>query len=272
MSVANAEWQQEYAMNHDDVIRCWDENADTWAEHVRAGYDTCRLVYNNPALFGFAGDLSGLQVLDAGCGEGFNTRLLAQTGAKMTGIDLSEKMIELARAEEHREPRGICYEVASMTDMSIFADDSFEAIISTMAIMDCADYCGSIREFRRVLKPNGLLAFNIIHPCFQNAVVGWEMDARGKVTAIRIGDYFDASPVIEQWKFHAAPDFEKNQPFTVPYFRRTMTEYINTLCDNGFRIAGILEPRPSDEACKVNSGLKKHQMIPQSLCIKARKE
>ena len=50
-------------------------------------------------------------VLDAGCGEGYNTRILARGGARMTGVDLSERMIELAQAEERRAPLGIRYVV-----------------------------------------------------------------------------------------------------------------------------------------------------------------
>lgn len=258
--------------DHDEVKRLWNENAVIWAEHVRAGYDTCRLAYNNPALFELMGDLSGLKVLDAGCGEGFNTRVLAETGAKMTGADISSKMIELAREMEQQKPLGIQYEVASMTDMPVFSDKSFDAVISTMAIMDCADYDGSVREIHRVLKPGGKFGFNIVHPCFQNAILGWETDIGGEVTAARIGNYFDTSTYIEKWKFLSNPNHQETEPFTVIYFRRTLSEYINTLCDNGFRVEAILEPKATDEACVVSPRMKKHQLIPQSMCIKARKE
>jgi hypothetical protein len=50
-------------MNDDDVARCWDANAPTWARHVRKGYDTYRDLYNNPAFFAFCGDLKGRDVL-----------------------------------------------------------------------------------------------------------------------------------------------------------------------------------------------------------------
>ena len=73
----------------DEVRQCWDTNAEVWARHVRAGYDTFRELYNNPTFFDFVGDLSGQSVLDAGCGEGFNTRLPAPRGARMAGVDIS---------------------------------------------------------------------------------------------------------------------------------------------------------------------------------------
>ena len=112
-------------MNHSqipeqEVAQYWDENAKVWADHVRKGWDAYREHFNNPAFFEFIGDLSGKTVLDVGCGEGYNTRLLARSGARMTGVDISQRMIELARQEEQREPLGIRYEVASFSDLGIF--------------------------------------------------------------------------------------------------------------------------------------------------------
>jgi hypothetical protein len=84
----------------EDVARYWDGNAEAWAEQVRRGADVAREWLNNPAFLEFIGDLRGRRVLDAGCGEGYNTRILARRGARMTDVDLSERMIAPARAEE----------------------------------------------------------------------------------------------------------------------------------------------------------------------------
>jgi 2-polyprenyl-3-methyl-5-hydroxy-6-metoxy-1,4-benzoquinol methylase len=76
----------------DDVARYWNSNADAWAEQVRRGADVAREWLNNPAFLELVGDVPGRRVLDAGCGEGYNTRILARRGARMTGVDLSERM------------------------------------------------------------------------------------------------------------------------------------------------------------------------------------
>ena len=99
----------------EDVARYWDENAAGWAEQVRRGADVAREWLNNPAFLAFVGDLRGKRVLDAGCGEGYNTRILARRGTRMTGVDISERMITLARDEERREPVGIDFTRASYT-------------------------------------------------------------------------------------------------------------------------------------------------------------
>jgi len=189
-----------------DVAHWWDRNAEVWARHVRAGYDVYRNLYNNPAFFDFVGEISGKTVLDAGCGEGYNTRLLARQGARMTGVDLSEKMIAFARSEEERNPLGIRYEVASMSDLSVFPDESIDAVVSTMALMDCAGYEEAISEFWRVLRSDGLLAFNICHPCFTYSIRDWDYAESGEVRGVRLGcGYFEETVETERWWFGAAP-------------------------------------------------------------------
>ena len=70
-------------------------------------------------LMQLVGDLAGKAVVDVACGEGFYARILRQRGAaKVTGLDLSPKMIELARNSEAREPLGIEYIVGDGREMN----------------------------------------------------------------------------------------------------------------------------------------------------------
>jgi 2-polyprenyl-3-methyl-5-hydroxy-6-metoxy-1,4-benzoquinol methylase len=59
------------------------------------------------------GDVSGLTVLDAGCGEGYLSRLLAQCGAQATAIDIAPKLVEIARAKDPDD--AITYAVADLS-------------------------------------------------------------------------------------------------------------------------------------------------------------
>ncbi|MBI3923679.1 MAG: class I SAM-dependent methyltransferase, partial [Armatimonadetes bacterium] len=186
-------------------------------------------------------------------------------------VDLSAKMIELARAEEEREPLGIRYEVASMSDLSVFAGATFDAVVSTMALMDCADYAGSIKEFWRVLRPGGLLAFSFCHPCFTYSIRNWDYNEDGEAVGVRLGDYFAENIDEQRWKFGAAMDVEEVEPFTVLYFNRTLSNFINPLCDSGFHLEALHEPRPTEEACRIRPRLRQHRLIPQTLCVKAHK-
>src|SRR2546425_13367795 len=53
-----------------------------------------------PRMLEVLGDVSGLTVLDAGCGEGYVARILSQQGAKVTAIDIADRLVE--RSEERR--------------------------------------------------------------------------------------------------------------------------------------------------------------------------
>jgi SAM-dependent methyltransferase len=240
----------EQEFSDEDVARYWDGNADLWADEVRKGRDIARERLNNPAFLAFIGDLRGKQVLDAGCGEGYNTRLLARLGASMTGVDVSERMIALATAEEVREPLGIRYSRASYADLSTFADASFDAVVSFMAFMDGPRFDLAMREAFRVLHSGGMLAFSITHPCFITKGSRWIRNEEGVKVNWVVGDYFDAAGWVEGWRFtDALPETPK---FVVPRFDRTLSEYVNTVIGAGFELRGIGEPRPSEEYCQAH--------------------
>src|SRR5215831_789894 len=122
-------------MNHEEVGRLWNANAQAWTTLARAGYDVYRDHLNTPAFFAMLPDVAGLSGLDIGCGEGHNTRLLAGRGARVTGVDIAEEFIAHARQAEAAEPLGIDYRVASAVDLP-FADACFDFATGFMSFMD----------------------------------------------------------------------------------------------------------------------------------------
>jgi SAM-dependent methyltransferase len=225
-----------------DVANKWDANAAKWADDVRAGQDRFRDLFTFPRFLEFLPDLRGSNVVDLGCGEGLNTRRFAHVGMRMTGVDISAQMIDLARREEAREPLGIRYEVESSAELKSFADNSFDAAVSTMALMDTPDLPEVIRATFRIIRPGGGFYFSVMHPCFATRGSDWAMDALGTVTGRLVRNYWDEEPYIEEWGFN--PD---TPPFSIRYFPYRLEEYINGLCDAGFRIERIHEPRPTAE-------------------------
>jgi len=77
----------------------WDRVADNWRIQVGDDGDGNRILNSDPVLWKFADDVSGLTVLDAGCGTGYLSKKLWDHGARVTGIDFSERMIAIARAQ-----------------------------------------------------------------------------------------------------------------------------------------------------------------------------
>ena len=93
-------------------------NYDPIAEqYARAKQQPWRAYIEAFTLMRLIGDPTGKRVIDIACGDGFYTRMIRQRGAaNVTGVDLSEKMIGLARASEAQQQLGIDYIVGDGRD------------------------------------------------------------------------------------------------------------------------------------------------------------
>src|SRR5437773_11907330 len=83
----------------DELLEFWNRVADDWQIQIGAAGDSNRVLNSDPVLWAFAGDVGGIKVLDAGCGAGYLSRQLSDRGAVVSGIDISERLIELASAQ-----------------------------------------------------------------------------------------------------------------------------------------------------------------------------
>ena len=234
---------------HLEVAERWNQNADQWTADVRNGYDVYRDLFTFPAFLEFLPDIAGLDVIDFGCGEGTNTRHFAKMGAKITGIDISADMIAHAQQAEISDPIGVTYQVASYSSETGLPGGSFDAVISTMALIDGPDFQGAMNEAYRLLRPGGFVAFSVLHPCFITPGLHWQKDEHGQTTGLCVARYFDRSTFTEIWKFGNRPADENVVPFAVPRFPRTIGDYVNAVASAGFRVARIEEPQPTEAAC-----------------------
>lgn len=113
-------------------------------------------------LLHLAGDARGLQVIDLACGDGHYARELASAGARVTGVDASAGMIELAREAESASPLGIEYRVGDVRDL---ADENQYDLAIASWLFNYARNKGELSAMAvavaRALKPGGrLVALN----------------------------------------------------------------------------------------------------------------
>jgi len=260
-------------MDHREVGRYWDENADAWTRLARAGYDVYRDYVNTPAFFGMLPDVSGLHGLDIGCGEGHNTRLLARRGARVTAIDISGKFIAYAREAEAREPLGIGYRVASAVELP-FGNATFDFAVAFMSVMDIPETDRALAEALRVLTPGGFFQFSITHPCSDTPHRRTVRDETGTTYAIEVGRYFEQTTGrVDEWLFGAAPEEAKRglRPFRVPRFHHTLSGWLNAIIDSGFVLERVEEPFASDEAVRQCPDVQDTQVMAYFLHIRCRR-
>ena len=176
---------------------------DTIAEdYRRAKQQPWRTYIESFTLMNIIGDLREKSVIDLACGEGFYTRILRQAGAaKVVGIDLSEGMIELARAEETRYPLGVTYQVQDGRTLEL--GQEFDLVVAAYLFnyaKDRSELDAMCRGIARVLKPGGRLVTVNSNPSANFA----ELPSFRKYGfETRIGDKLaEGSPII--WTFHLA--------------------------------------------------------------------
>src|SRR5450631_2172704 len=121
----------------------------------------------------------GRRVLDLGCGAGQLAHYLAATGAaEVLGVDVSERMLALARAEWAHP--NVSYQRAAIEAVA-FPAARFELVVSSLAFHYVDDYAGLVNRIAGWLVPGGVLVFSTEHPIFTARLPGegWVLDAQG---------------------------------------------------------------------------------------------
>ena len=106
----------------------------------------------------FAGVKAGDRVLDVGCGTGVITAALAERGCTVAGLDASEPYLEGARRD--RSHPNIVYELGDARRMP-YADASFDACVSALAIDVIPEVDQVVREMQRVTRGGGTVASSV---------------------------------------------------------------------------------------------------------------
>jgi ubiquinone/menaquinone biosynthesis C-methylase UbiE len=169
------------------------------------------------------GEVSGLKVLDAGCGEGYLSRILARQGARVTGIDIAARAVEIARTKELAEQ--ITYLVADLSQPQPTYQDSFDLIASYFVLNDVYDYRGFLMALGSVLKRTGRLVLLMNNPY-------------GLVVKNYATDYFASGQAFTSRGMAAAG-------VKVHFYHRTMEEYLDACFAAGLQLERLVDvPAP----------------------------
>ena len=132
---------------------------------VQGPYRTLHQI--NPARLQFVERfvvLSGLRVLDVGCGGGILSEALAERGASVLGIDLAESALQAAEA--HRAGQAVEYRLESSRDAAA-RGEVFDVVTCMEMLEHVADPAAVLRDIHALLKPGGWAFFSTINRTFK---------------------------------------------------------------------------------------------------------
>jgi ubiquinone/menaquinone biosynthesis C-methylase UbiE len=232
------------AVSQEEEIRGWDAGAREFAARFEQREEFWHKHLINPTILDLLGAVAGKTVLDMACGEGhFSRKLaeLAQGNIRITGVDASEQMIEIAKRRTTAFSNCIQFQVSDASRMDQVPSKAYDIVICNMALMFIKHYEDALCEVARVLKPGGIFIFSLLHPCFLTPGSDWITDDTGGAgKGKRIG-----------WKtdnYHlrlAARDvmFVCDTQETY-YFCRTLEDYFRALRKEGLLVTDLREPLP----------------------------
>jgi 2-polyprenyl-3-methyl-5-hydroxy-6-metoxy-1,4-benzoquinol methylase len=210
-----------------------------------------------PTLLELVGDIQEQVICDLACGQGWLTRELARKGARLTGIDISEQLLALARSHEEREPLGITYVQGDAQDFDSFEANTFDGCVCIWSLVDIPDLPAVFQTIRYLLKRGGWLIFAITHPCFEPPGARWITGDDGRAARV-VSSYF----VERFWKSESGGVRSR-----VGVYHRMLSTYINNLVAAGFVLEKIIEPMATGERVRQVAG---SQEIPSLMFVQAR--
>ncbi len=250
----------------------WEQMAD-WYDHKQGDDgDLWHRALIDPVLFKIVGKVSKQRVLDLACGNGYIARRLAKSGATVTGIDGSARMIEHAQAKETKQPLGITYYVADAGHLEVLQDATFDIVVCNMALMDIEDAEETILEVSRLLSSQGRFVASLSHPCFDvgNSSSAWVIEEAGRVrrtTTVwrKVSKY--RKPFRDEADWKVTP----NDFMHTTTYHRPLSWYFRALLKARLAVTSLEEPAPTAEFIKQSPEAPWISQIPLHCVIEARK-
>jgi len=134
------------------------DSYNDWHSHVHGQDSLAEILleqWHQDAL-NLAGSVSGLDLLEVGCGAGDFSLHLAKLGARVVGTDFSTKAIEIAESKRDSQASTAKYQVADAQSLP-FNDQSFGLVLSCECLEHVPDPSKALTEMYRVLRPGGRL-------------------------------------------------------------------------------------------------------------------
>ena len=237
----------------------WDADADDY-QAVHGGDLAARALawgaWRVPETeLGVLGDVSGLKVLELGCGAGQWSIALAVQAARPVGLDQS--VVQLKHGRANRDAAGVVVPLVAASGESVpFADESFDVVFCDHGAMSFCDPEVTLPEVARVLRSDGLLAF-----CGTTPLLYLTWDERRERQDTRLHrSYFELGRLELG---------DGTIDFQIPH-----SEWFRLFREHGFVVEDLIELRPPEDATTTYDDFAPHEWArrwPAEQIWKARK-
>lgn len=213
-----------------------------------------------PAMKSLIGELDGKSVLDIGCGTGVLSKYCIDQGAaSVVAVDISTKMIAQAKADNYHQK--IDYQCIAIEDLNV-ANQSFDLIISSLALHYIEDYESLVKKLSKRLIKNGHFIFSTEHPIVtaRHGMNNWIKDVDGDKLHWGLDHYQDEGKREQHWYIDG-----------VIKYHRTVSTLLNALINHKLAVVKIIEPQSIPEGIKQLPQLINEKRRPSFILIKSRK-
>jgi ubiquinone/menaquinone biosynthesis C-methylase UbiE len=188
-----------------------------------------------PAMLDLLDPRPGEEVLDVGGGQGVMAPALVESGARVTVLDASAKLIAAAKRRHGRlgGARFLAGDARRLQAVAGLEAESYDAAIFLLCIQDMDPLDDIVRGIDWALKPASRVVILMTHPAFrQPRHSGWGYDEGRKLTYRRIDGYLAEM---------AVPMKSLGGGLPTRSFHRPISTYVNAFADVGFATDAMLE-------------------------------
>ena len=215
-------------------------NTMTAEQAAKKEKDILAYGYVRKLVYASLGKLKNKKILFMGCGSGAECKDAINKDAKVFGIDVSERLIEMAKKNHPKAKFQVCD-----FEKTNFKENSFDIVVSIFSLMYKKNLKLTLKELNRILKKSGFILIVVPHPI-------------RKMITYNKGNYFVKGKKWENW--------EGIERFN---YYRLIEDYINEFVRSNFKIIALSEPKPLKLNNKVSEKQLRH---PHFLIFKLVKE
>ncbi len=210
----------------------WDALAHVRFRQISSGADLTFKYVLAPNILRLASGQKAKKIIDAGCGVGILTSLLAEKGDTVIGVDPSAESIAIARTNFGKTTE---FFESTLESYAQHHEADADLIISNMVLMNVLNLSGFVAAVHRVLRPGGAFIFSITHPCFWPLYYGYAQEPWYR---------YDQEIIIESpFRITAQPDCT----LTSTHLHRPLETYVHAFVGAQLLIEALYEPMPPVE-------------------------